>query len=31
MFCTFGDDALEFENNRYTLNSHTWSIEPRTF
>jgi anthranilate/para-aminobenzoate synthase component II len=31
MFCSFGDDALEFENNRYTLNSHTWSIEPRTF
>lgn len=31
MFCSFGDDAFELEKNSYTLNSHTWSIEPRTF
>ncbi len=31
MFCSFGEDAFEFEKNKYTLNSHTWSIEPKTF
>ena len=31
MYCSFGEDAFEFEKNKYTLNSHTWSIEPKTF
>jgi len=31
MFCSFGEDAFEFEKNSYLLNSHTWSIEPKTF